>query len=259
MTINLYTHGPTQCRKCLPETALTAAMGDWRLQNNPGYYGSSNPEILILGFSKGANQVKVADCGDFDRVAFANARHRLQQVLEVLGIMPTDRSIDDIMTAREPQFGTASLVRCSLAKLKAGTYRTSGDVIPSAFATKATALVIRTCAETHLQTLPSATRLVLLLGTADAYITKTQALLRSIHSDFRQVNQVAFEAAGALWLYAAHPSPGNGHFSDWISAGAENPSGRKRLLAAAAIARSSRYSNTLATESDEAQIHLAPR
>lgn len=54
----------------------------WKLHNNPVYHGSSSPEILVLGFSKAANQNKAAPSGDFDKIAFANARHRLQIILE---------------------------------------------------------------------------------------------------------------------------------------------------------------------------------
>ncbi len=70
-----YTHGPLQCRACYNGNEPTLVLGDWRLHNTPAYFGSSDPEILVLGFSKGANQNKVAARGDFDKIAFAKARH----------------------------------------------------------------------------------------------------------------------------------------------------------------------------------------
>jgi len=181
---NGYIHGPLQCRLCFSGTEKTLVLGDWRLRNNPGYYGSSDPEILILGFSKGANQNKAATEGDFDRVAFAGARHRLRTVLETLNIMPSDRSIDDLMTAREKKFGVASLVRCSLCKMKDGVCKTSGDVIPSAFANTPTLAIIRRCATTFLGKLPSRVRLVVLLGTSDSYIVKTQSMFLTVLHGF---------------------------------------------------------------------------
>ena len=141
-----YIHGPIDCRACFSGSDRTLVFGDWRLHNNPGYYGCADPAILVLGFSKGANQNKVAEEGDFDKVAFAKARHRLKRVLEVLNVMPTDRSIDALMTAREKQFGVASLVRCSFCKMKGGTCKTSGDVIPSAFTNASTLQIIQRCA-----------------------------------------------------------------------------------------------------------------
>jgi len=230
-----YIHGPQNCRACFDSENETLILGDWRLQNNPGYYGSTNPEIIVLGFSKGANQNKVAQLGNFDKVAFANARHRLQAVLQTLKIMPFDRNIDSLMTAQEKEFGVASLVRCSFCKMKNGVCKTSGDVIPSAFSNVSTLKIIERCASTFLAKLPKTVKLVVLLGTSDSYIKKTNQIFSRLYSDFSSINDCAFHAGGALWIYAAHPSPGNGHFDSWVSAGIENSSGKKRDLALRAL------------------------
>jgi len=231
-----YIHGKTQCRLCFDGSERILEIGEWRLHNNPGYYGSPNPTTLVLGFSKGANQNRAAESGDFDKIAFAKARPRLQAVLEALQLMPRDRGIDDLMTAKEPEFGVASLVRCSFCKMKNGDCKTSGDVVPSAFTNAGTLAIIQRCASTFLQRLPAGVRLVLLLGTADNYIKKTRAVFATLYPDYSSVNSVAFRAGGALWLYAAHPSPGNGHFDAWVNAGADSPSGLKRILAQQALA-----------------------
>jgi hypothetical protein len=230
MTDTRYQHGPAGCRQCFAGSPSELRLGEWRLVNNPGYYGSSRPEILVLGFSKGANQNRAAEEGDFDRIAFANARDRLQQVLQVLGVMPKDRGIDSLMTATESQFGVASLVRCSFSKLKDGAWKTSGDVIPSAFKDPDTLKIVRTCASQYLGSLPVSVKLVVLLGTDDRYIEKTQSLTKNLHADWKLLNPVAFTAGGALWVYATHPSPGNGHFKSWTEGSADEKAGRKREL-----------------------------
>lgn len=230
-----YLHGPQQCRACFNGIEETLVLGDWRLQNNPGYYGSADPEIIVLGFSKGANQNKVALQGDFDKVAFAKARHRLKAVFETLYIMPTDRDIDSLMTAKENKFGVASLVRCSFCKIKNGICKTSGDVIPSAFTNSSTLAIVQRCASKFLGKLPNRVKLVVLLGTSDSYITKTKLIFSKLYDDFSSINSCAFRAGGALWIYAAHPSPGNGHFDSWVSAGLDNSSGQKRILALQAL------------------------
>ena len=232
---NGYIHGPLPCRACYKGNEPTLVLGDWRLLNNPGYYGSSDPEILVLGFSKGANQNKVADEGNFDKIAFAKARHRLKAVLETLRVMPSDRGIDALMTAREPQFGVASLVRCSFCKMKGGTCKTSGDVIPSAFTNASTLSIVQRCTSRFLGELPKRVKLVVLLGTGDSYIAKTWTIFSKLYTDFSPINPAAFCAGGALWLYAAHPSPGNGHFDSWVAGGADNPSGQKRIFALQAL------------------------
>jgi hypothetical protein len=236
-TNNGYSHGSISCKDCFAGSENIMALGDWRLHNNPGYYGSSSPEILILGFSKGANQNKVALGGDFDKIAFANARHRLQIILETLEIMPKNRSIDDLMTAKEKQFGIASLVRCSFGKMQSnGTCKTSGDVIPSSFKNRDTLEIIETCSKKYLSELPKSTKLVVLLGASEMYIKKTTDLIQRLYTDFLIVNDVSFVSGGALWIYATHPSPGNGYFNAWVKNGWDDKSGHKRLLAIEALA-----------------------
>lgn len=230
-----YQHGPTPCRACFTGSETIATLGDWRLHNNPGYYGSSSPRILILGFSKGANQNRTAAREHFDKIAFAGARHRLQEILERLDLMPQDRDIDALMTAAETEFGVASLVRCSFCKMKGESCKTSGDVIPSAFTNRDTRKIIETCAERYLTRLPASVRLVILLGTSETYIKKTGELLRRLYSDYRQLNPVSFLAGNALWIYATHPSPGNGHFKSWTDKDGTDKSGKKRILAQAAL------------------------
>lgn len=230
-----FVHGPGQCRDCFSGNDRLKIMGDWQLHNNPGYYGSQNPNTIILGFSKGANQNKAAAAGDFDKIAFAGARHRLKRVLEILELMPKDRSIDHLMTAIETDFGVASLVRCSFCKMKNGSCKTSGDVVPSAFTNAKTLQIIDRCATKHLGSLPSATRKVILLGNGDAYVAKTSQVLKRLHKDFSQVNEMACQASGVLWVYAAHPSPGNGHFESWATGTADSAQGRKRQLAIEAL------------------------
>jgi len=231
-----YVHGPQTCRVCFSGGEKEQHMDEWRLTNNPGYYGSSNPKILILGFSKGATQNKEAENGEFDRIAFAGARGRLRRVLETLKLMPKDRDIDALMTAKEQDFGVASLVRCSFCKWKDGKWKTSGDVIPSAFANKRTLGVIKQCAKQHLQLLPKSVKLVILLGTSDDYIGNVTKMIQTLHRDWSEVEPGAFDAGGARWIFATHPSPLNGHFDSWIEKPVSNKSGAKREMALRAIA-----------------------
>lgn len=231
-----YRHGPQDCRACFENQEKERRMGDWKLTNNPGYYGSSTPETLVLGFSKGANQNKAADAGDFDKIAFAGARPRLQRVLETLDLMPEGRSIDALMTSKEERFGVASLVRCSLCKWKDGKWKTSGDVVPMAFTNETTNQIITRCVQKHLSNLPPTTKRVVLLGNGDAYIKKVSSLIRSIHHGFRPLSEVAFDAGGARWVFATHPSPLNGHFDAWVGSPSSHKSGKKRDLAVSALA-----------------------
>ena len=151
--------------------------------------------------------------------------------LETHGLMPSDRGIDHLISAEETEFGFASLVRCSLCRMDGGRCTTSGDVIASAFRSAGTRSIIKRCAGTYLGRLPASLKRVLLLGTADGYVANAMSIVSELYGDFAPVNEVAFRAGGAMWLFAAHPSPGNGHFQARVSGEADKAPGRKRVLA----------------------------
>jgi hypothetical protein len=65
-------------------------------------------------------------------------------------------------------------------------------------------------------------------------------MLSGLYSDYSVVNPIAFRAGDALWVFATHPSKGNGHFNSWVSGSAGNPSGQKRVLALEALKSPSR-------------------
>jgi len=233
---DLFAHGPQSCRACFNGSQADELQFDeWRLVNNPGYYGSSTPSTLILGFSKGANQNRMAARGNFDSIAFANARHRLQAILSRLGLMPADRSIDALMTAQEKEFSVTSLVRCSLSKLQNGKWVTSGNVIPTAFRNKDCSTIIGRCAARHLGELPPNVQTVLLLGNDDRYVRQIRILIHALHPDYFKINDMAFMAGGAVWVHTTHPSPGNGHFNSWINGSPDTAAGRKREMALQAL------------------------
>jgi hypothetical protein len=206
------------------------------LYNNPGYAGSSNPSTLILGFSKGANQNQIAKQGNYDQVPFAGMRDRLQQVLATLDLVPTDRGIDQMLTANEREFGAASLVRCSLCRKKGDNCITSGTLVTDGFHIPEIKAIIAQCAATFLSKPPKSLQRVILLGTNRIYIQKTMELFQQLFSDFKCINDVAFQAMGVLWIYVVHPSKANGRFKAWIDAHPGSLTGQKCLLAREALA-----------------------
>lgn len=230
-----YTHGWKSCRKChLPGCSVTRE-AEWHLRANPGYWGASNPEVLVLGFSKGANQIREAEKGGFDSVAFAGARARLETVLQTLGVTTAAESLDAALTADGQRLGVASLIRCGLSLEQDGNLVTSGPIMVKAIASEWTRLVMERCIRQHLSAMPSSVRVVVLLGNGDRYVEGVTDLMRHIFSDFVRVNPMAFHANGVRWVFAAHPAGGNGHFKTWVSGTPQDGQGRKRALAVAAL------------------------
>ncbi len=228
-------HGWQACRNCHSTNSDLRVEGPWHLRANPGYWGTSEPKVLVLGFSKGATQISASQSGNFDGVAFAGMRPRLRQVLDALGIDLGTESVDQALSASSRWLGAASLIRCGLSLDIDGKLTTSGTIMPKAASAAFTRQVMRSCVEQHLSPLPASVEKVVMLGTTDAYIKGVKALMADQFADYREINEVAFTAQGRIWVFAAHPSPANGEFKHWLGGDMGSASGRKLQLALQAL------------------------
>jgi len=228
-------HGWQACRNCHASNSDLRVEGPWHLRANPGYWGNSEPRVLVLGFSKGATQMSAAQSGSFDGVAFAGMRSRLRQVFDALGIDLGTETVDQALSASSRWLGAASLIRCGLSLDIDGKLTTSGTIMPKAASAAFTRQVMRSCVEQHLSPLPASVEKIVMLGTTDAYIKGVKALMGSQFADYRNINDVAFSAQGRVWVFAAHPSPANGEFKHWLGGDMASASGRKLQLALQAL------------------------
>ncbi|QII28326.1 hypothetical protein G6052_06130 [Stenotrophomonas maltophilia] len=229
-------HGWQVCRACHAPGLDVQVVGDWHLRANPGYWGSSAPETLVLGFSKGATQIAAAQSGSFERVAFAgHMRPRLASVLHELGIDLGGQAMDDALTAESRHIGAASLVRCGLSVMEKGKLVSSGTIMPKAMRSSFPLETMKTCVARHLDPLPDSVKRVVLLGTTNAYMKGVKALMHQQFNDFQELNEVAFHAQGRTWVFASHPSPASGTFQAWIDGDAATEPGRKKRLALQAL------------------------
>lgn len=226
-------HGRISCNRCFPKNTLLMPVGAWQVRNDPGAWGSSNPSILVLGFSKGATQTNIYDTGAFDDVAFGGrSRANLTDILRCVRLLKPNERVDDKIRNGEPDFAFGSLVRCSLARwnAKKGTYETSGALIKKSF--QEIPKILTNCANTFLHSLPARTKLIIMLGVDDGYIRACQNLMQQIHPEgFQAINAVSYGTPEHLWVHLTHPSPGNGTRSEWLSGAPISTSGYKRELA----------------------------
>lgn len=235
-----YTHGTHDCRLChRAGSSLTVNEDRWQLIHWPAYWGSSEPDTLVLGFSMGERQVRAARTGPFDEVAFATHREKLVRILNTLGIRRPDQSIAASMTRWGRGLGYSSLARCSLGYKEPGSqvFVTSGKIMKDAPADPWARGVLKRCASTYLTNLPASVKRVVLLGSGDEYVAGVRHILREVFSDFADINPMAFTANGRTWVFAVHPSRDN-RVRDWVEGAPSGKAGQKRGLAQAAIARS---------------------
>ena len=210
------------------------------MRRDPGAWGSARPKYLVLGFSKGATQADIYANGDFDEVAFGGkcTRRNMTSILQNVGVLKPDETVDEKISADEEDFHFASLVRCSLsryaeeasAKRGCPVYATSGRLITRAFSE--VRHVIDECASTFLTNFPDSLKVVLVLGVTDSYVKSVREKMHNLHPiGFRVINTIAYENNRLLWVHLTHPSMGNGTLNAWLTGGTDTTSGCKRELA----------------------------
>ncbi|SLN76710.1 hypothetical protein ROG8370_03905 [Roseovarius gaetbuli] len=240
---NYPNHGPLACRVCWPNClgAHERSLDDdqFRLVNDPGYWGAPDPEVLVLGQTKGFTQsegmARAIQVGGYDSVAFKDFRPRLLQAMKAIYMMQNFKNIDRFMMDGETTFGWASVIRCSMTgRSSSGEYSSKSSCVLPAYQAREAGAVISACMNTWLRRLSDRTVLVVLLGNADDYIASFRAKLATTFSDTRAHQRgpnVAHMADGRSWVHIGHPSGANGHFGDFLTGSELKGQGAKRIEA----------------------------
>ncbi|TDX59437.1 hypothetical protein EDE12_1362 [Methylosinus sp. sav-2] len=212
-------HGQISCVACFPpghELGVAYEADGWRVDNNPGYWGAASPEVLVLGFSKGANQ---RGGMPFDQIAFNNARGNLKEILTALGFIVAGADIDACFTSAETRIGFASVVRCGLGmQVEAGKYTTSGKVVRSAIAPSSPVRrFFDGCTEQFLKHLPESVRVVVFLGLDRPYVGALFERMKQLHKSINRVSELAYRTEDVTFVHVIHPSPlATSHRQEWL-------------------------------------------
>jgi hypothetical protein len=205
----------------------------WRIDNNPGYWGAAAPEVLVLGFSKGANQSSVLE---FDRIAFANARENLAEVLRALDLLAAANDIDVCFTANGAKLGFASVIRCGLGlEVKPGKYVTSGKVVRAAIAPSSKVRdLFDNCTDRFLRILPPTVRIVVFLGLDEPYVEALYERIRKLHPSVNRISELAYATDTVTFVHVIHPSPlATSHRQNWLRDDNTSLADKRRQVAAA--------------------------
>lgn len=232
-------HGWNGCRQCFVggEGARFTGRGNppqWRLECNPASWGCAEPEVMVLGFSKGARQCRSLP---FDQIPFAGAWRNLTKILQAVYLLQPDDRVEWHFRADESRFQFGSLIRCSVARWDSGKgeYSKSGGSILKRFLKDPDCKPISlACRDRFLGELSTRTRLVIMLGNDDEYITLCRELMTGAHSRVEKINAVAYGNEQVRWVHLVHPMAQGRHVPDWL-AGGETALGRKLGTAQEAV------------------------
>lgn len=236
-------HGRLACRACWAGSSENHQLldgGRAQLQNDPGYWGAANPSVLVLGMTKGFTQSHPMSTNlrAFDSVAFDGFRPRLLQSLQAIGLMSDVSDINAKLRATEANYGFASIIRCSLTAIGQNGATSASSKVISALKNPEAQNVFDTCANTFFPYLRKRTRLVVLLGNDDKYVTYMNETMGRLFKDFRApsfAKGLVYSAGDRFFVHTGHPSGSNGHFGAFISADSNNMQGRKCHIVRSAV------------------------
>lgn len=237
---SLPTHGRIACARCFAGRAdwgrSAIEENGWILENNPMAWGSSDPEILVLGFSKGVRQSGLNLSMPFEEIAFAGMRGRLAECLASLGLLPTDRPFDHLFRASEPAFAFGSLIRCSVSHLPAGSDKPSksGEIIKALANRREGTDWVGNCVAAFLRDLPPRLRLVVLMSNEGDYVEACFERIGRVRPALRRINEVAYADDRVMFVHIAHCSGTSvSHQQKWVARAAGRQGDKARLADAA--------------------------
>lgn len=213
-------HGFLNCKRCFahPDTKAQEWQGKfrWRLEHGPAAWGSRNPLVLILGFSRGDAGTKAMNRGPFNEIPFLNMRPNIERVLYRLKILPEGIRLTQKIHDQEKDFAFGSMIRCSIAKwdsekekfIKSGKRMLTDCVydFPSSD-------ILRSCTATFQSELPERLMLVLLMGNEREYVKGCFEAIKSIRPTLEMLepvrwkgkeHPVAYNDGRVTWCHFPH-------------------------------------------------------
>jgi len=244
-------HGRVTCSRCHSDTApqfdvSKRTEGDWRITANPLSWGSTKPEVVVLGFSKGPTQAGALACAPHDEIAYKGSRLNVSKILAHIGLIPPDqpdrmkKNVDHLIADKSGRFHFASLIRCTVERYdrKSSSWKGSGGGMLDKFiATPFGTSVAINCTTTFLRDLPIETRLIVMfgLGTDLNYVSSAYGLFRRARPGaWKMINSVAYTDGKITVVHVEHFASQGALIPNWLGENA-HPRSNLGLLSKAAV------------------------
>lgn len=239
-------HGRVACNICHKDQEYkfdeTITSGDsWRITNNPLAWGNQQPEIVVLGFSKGPTQSGALTRSPHDSIAFKGGRANVAKILHHVGLIEQAEStiVDRLISDPAGRFHFGSLIRCTVERRdKDGCWKgTGGGMLDRFLGTEFGRHVAKNCVRQFLGDLPRSVRLVVMMGmgTKGNYIRSCQSLFKALRpGPWTTVNEVGYADSQIVVVHTEHFASQGALLPDWLS-GTSHERGRLGMLARAAV------------------------
>ena len=229
-------HGRVNCVRCFAsaqciefdKSRREASNRKWRITSNPLAWGSVEPEIVVLGFSKGPTQVGALANSPHDEIAYKNSRTAVGKILAHIGVVPQPTNddykgmVDRLISDENGRFHFGSLVRCTVERYdeNAQAWKGSGGGMLDKFmATPFGNEVATNCASQFLGALPLRTRLVVMFGLGQKlnYVRGARKLIENARAgNWKEVNEVAYSDGTVTFVHVEHFAAQGALIPNWL-------------------------------------------
>src|SRR6266446_10209687 len=244
-------HGRITCSLCHPEpmvfdeTRAWSKKRDWRITANPLAWGNSQPEVLVLGFSKGPNQAGELASLNHNDVPYRKGRKQVGRILAHVGLLPMaepdelKKMVDRAIADTSGRFGWGSLIRCTVERFdtKKQQWVGSGGMIDEFMATEFGKDISTACATRFLRNLTPATKLVVMfgLGARGSYVAAVRKAIEAARPGIWQaVNEIAYTDGAITVVHVEHFASQGANIPNWLGQNS-HPRSRLGLLARQAV------------------------
>jgi hypothetical protein len=239
-------HGRVECAICHRgqpfQFDFTKTEEDgWRITANPLAWGNPEPEVVVLGFSKGPSQAGALASQSHDEIAFRLGRTNLAKILHHIGLLeaPDAGLVDQAIASKTGRFHFASLIRCTVERFdkKEGWTGTGGGMLDRFVRREFGQTVLRNCSTRFLRYLPARTKLIVMLGLGPRgkYVAACrQAFEKARPGPWRTINEVSYADDSVVVVHTEHFATQGAHPGNWLS-GDQHERGRLGLLARKAV------------------------
>ena len=233
--LQLPSHGRVDCTLCFAEKPVVfdqskRTEGTWRITSNPLAWGSTMPEVVVLGFSKGPTQAGALANSPHDDIAYKGSRKNVGKILAHIGLLSPaapeqlKQQVDGLIATKSGRFHFGSLIRCTVERFdeRSGQWKGSGGGMLDKFVTTRFGQdVVSRCANRFLGSLPSTTRLVVMfgLGTDLNYVDEALKVFKSARpGSWRRLDQVAYTDGPLTVVHVEHFASQGSLIPDWLGA-----------------------------------------
>lgn len=229
----LPSHGRVSCNKCFKSKPVfnqtESIEGDWKITYNPLAWGNTEPEIVVLGFSKGPNAKTALKTKKHDEVAYDGGRQNVGKILAHIGLIDGCSTsddfrhrIDELIAEKNGRFHFSSLIRCTVEQFdqKNGKWSASGGGMLDKFvATQFGAAVTQNCVEQFLSNLPASTKLIVMFGMGSKmnYVQASFNIFKQvIAGDWEKINDVAYTNGRLTVVHVEHFQSQGALIPNWL-------------------------------------------